>query len=39
MRLIIPRAYFEAHIAFMHEVITGKFSELVFSFDGIGSSD
>jgi hypothetical protein len=39
LRLVIPRAYLEDHIRLMREHITGKFSELVFNLDEVGSSD
>jgi hypothetical protein len=38
-RLIIPRAYLEAHIALMRTHVTGRFSEIVFNLDELGSSD
>jgi hypothetical protein len=37
--LIIPRVHVEAHIAPIHAHISGKFSELVFNLDEIGSFD
>jgi hypothetical protein len=38
-RMIVPRAHLEEHIQLARLVIAGKFSELVFNLDGVGSSD
>jgi hypothetical protein len=38
-RVIVPRVYLEEHIQLAKLVIAGKFSELVFNLDEIGSSD
>jgi hypothetical protein len=39
MRLIILPVYLEYNIILMRGRITGKFSELVFNLDDVGSSD
>lgn len=38
-RLLVPRAYLEQHIDNMKMIVQGKFSELVFNLDEVGSSD
>jgi hypothetical protein len=38
-RMTVPRAYLEQHIATMKTHIVGKFSELIFNLDEVGSSE
>jgi hypothetical protein len=38
-RLIIPRIHSEVNIALMRMHVAGKFAELVFNLDQVGSSD
>jgi hypothetical protein len=38
-RLTVPREHLEAHIGNMKNIVEGKFSELVFNLDEVGSSD
>jgi hypothetical protein len=38
-RLTVPREHLEAHIENMKSIVAGKFAELVFNLDEVGSSD
>jgi hypothetical protein len=38
-RMIVPRADLEDHIEFAKLIIAGKFSELVYNLEEVGSSD
>jgi hypothetical protein len=38
-RLTVPREYLEAHIEYMKSIMVGKFAELGFNPDEVGSSD
>jgi hypothetical protein len=39
MRMLVPRVYLEEHIRTLHAHVAGKFAELVFNLDELGSAD